>query len=325
MTFKQNWEKTNQHYHISPQIIKEMAVLAFPENKLASHEIISGGCANLNIKITLQDKVQPYILRVYLRDKDAAYCEQKLGELLKDKIPIPQIYFVGDLNEYRFAIAEFMPGITLRDFLLGDEIYDMEELMEEVGEILAKIQTIRFPVSGFFGNDLTIQEPLMQQGYVTFAKECLKHPTVTETLGNAAIANISQLLDTHATLFPEATQTHLVHGDYDPANLLVDRINGHWKISGVLDWEFAFSGSPLQDVANMLRYAHHMPTIYETSFLSGVQKGGITLPENWRLRIDLLNLVALLDPPDCLDRFQRPNRCADICDLIGNILSRVFQ
>jgi aminoglycoside phosphotransferase (APT) family kinase protein len=324
MTFKQNWEKTDQHYDISPQTIEGMVALAFPRRKLVSHEIISGGCANLNIRITLQDKEQPYILRVYLRDKDAAYREQKLGELLKGRVPLPQVYFVGDMEEHRFVIAEFMSGITLRDYLLSNDSSDMEKLMIEAGEVLAQIQTVRFSHSGFFGKDLSIEEPITETGYVDFAKECLKHPTVIDTLGDATISKINSLLDTHASLFPDETQNHLVHGDYDPANLLVNRINGRWKVSCVLDWEFAFSGSPLQDIANMLRYAHHMPTIYETSFLSGVQKGGVSLPEDWRLRIDLLNLTALLDPPDCLDRIQRPNRCADICELIEHILVRVF-
>ena len=60
MTFKQDWEKTDQHYSISPQAIEGMVALAFPQSKLISHEVISGGCANLNIKITLQGEPQPY-------------------------------------------------------------------------------------------------------------------------------------------------------------------------------------------------------------------------------------------------------------------------
>ncbi len=115
----------------------------------------------------------------------------------------------------------------------------------------------------------------------------------------------------------------MVHGDYDPANLLVDRSDGQWKISGVLDWEFAYSASPLQDMALMLRYAHHMPPLYETAFVLGVQNGGVELPDDWRLRIDLLNILNLLSclvrcPPD-----QRPNQCADICELIEHILTRI--
>lgn len=323
MTFKQNWEKTDQYYSLSPQVVMDMVTCAFPQEKLMSHQVIAGGCANLNIKIILENRNQPYILRIYLRDKDAAYREQELGKRLQGIIPIPQIDFIGSVGEYRFAISSFISGITLRDLLLGEMPFDMEKMMEEVGDVLAKIQTICFPSSGFFAKDLSLQEPITENGYEDFAKECLNHPIVINTLGQGIVLKIDTILEKYAAYFPNEMDNHLVHGDFDPSNILVDWFEDGWKISGVLDWEFAFAGSPLQDIANMLRYAHHMPITYEQSFLKGLQKGGFVLPEDWRLRIDLLNLVALLDPPDCLDPSQRPNRCADIRELVDHILSRV--
>ncbi|MBX9805514.1 MAG: aminoglycoside phosphotransferase family protein [Alphaproteobacteria bacterium] len=322
MTFKTTWEKADQLYDLSPPMIEGMVALAFPENKLASHEVISGGCANLNIKINLEGQAHPHILRIYLRDKEAAYLEQTLGRRLKDVIPIPQVTFLGDFEGHRFAILDFMDGIPFRDLLLGSEPFDMEPLMIEAGDILGKIQAIRFPSSGFFDRDLKIREPLTQEDYLTHAKESLNHPTAIDQLGKDSISKILTLLETHATLFPEAHDNHLVHGDFDPANLLVLKTDGVWKISGVLDWEFAFSASPLMDVAKMLRYAHRMPAAYESAFLKGLHKGGVELPEDWCLRCDLDNLLSLLDclircPPD-----QRPNQCADICELIERILSR---
>lgn len=324
MTFKQHWEKADEHHEISSQTVEKMLALAFPQQRLIAHEVISGGCANLNIKVTLENQEQPYILRVYLRDPDAAYREQKLAELLAGMVPVPKVHFVGDLETQRFAIHEFIPGFTLRDLLLGDESYNRDSLMKEAGQILAKIQTIRFPHSGFFDNDLTIKEPISKTGYLDFARDCLKHPTVQSTLGADVITKITTVIEQFAALFPDETANHLVHGDFDPANLLVNQSNGQWKISAVLDWEFAFAGSPLQDVANMLRYAHHMSPSYESAFLSGLEKGGFALPENWRRIIDLLNLDAVLYPPERLDPVRHPNRTADICELIDYLLSRII-
>lgn len=323
MTFKQNWEKTNQHMEIAPKAIEGMVRLAFPSARLSSYEIIAGGCANLNVKITLESKAQPYILRVYVRDKEAPYIEQKLGVLLQGIVPIPQIYFIGDLEDHRFAIAEFMPGITLRDYLLNGEAQAMESLMREAGEILAKLQTIQFPSSGFFNRDLSIQESHTLPSCVSFAKDCLNHPTVKETLGQVTISQIHKILEDCSDLFPDDGDSHLVHGDFDPANVLVHQINGRWHISGLLDWEFAFSGSHLWDVANMLRYAHQMPPLYEYSFLKGIEHGGITLPPDWRRRISLLNILSLLD---CLARsspVHHPHRCADIRGLIAYFINQV--
>lgn len=125
------------------------------------------------------------------------------------------------------------------------------------------------------------------------------------------VLKIYQHLERYDFLFPDHTENHLVHADYDPANILVQHIQGEWKISAILDWEFAFSGSTLCDVANMLRYAHHMPTEFEEAFIQGLQNGGVQLAENWRITMCLLNLLALLD---CLTRSptdNRPNQCSD--------------
>lgn len=40
---------------------------------------------------------------------------------------------------------------------------------------------------------------------------------------------------------------HLVHGDFGPQNLLVDPAAG--RITGILDWEFAHWGDPMDDLA----------------------------------------------------------------------------
>jgi aminoglycoside/choline kinase family phosphotransferase len=50
----------------------------------------------------------------------------------------------------------------------------------------------------------------------------------------------------------------LVHADFNPKNILVRGAS----VAAVLDWEFAFSGTPLFDVGNMLRFAERYPPGY---------------------------------------------------------------
>lgn len=320
MTFKNDWEKTDQQIKIPPETIQAMVAIALSEKKLASYEVISGGCVNLNIKIHLLNEPQPFILRVYVRDKDAAYREQKLAELLKHTVPIPKVYFVGECEGYRFAITEYMSGISLRDLLLNHPNESIESIMFQAGQVLANIQQIQFPRVGFFDADLKVSQPITRKDYLTFVQTCLTHPTVVEQIGLNNIDKIKEYHEKYSALLLDETQTHLVHADYDPANILVDKVEGQWKITAILDWEFSHSGSTLLDVANMLRYAHHMPPIFEEAFLQGLKQGGVTLPENWRIRIQLLNVSALLD---CLIRCtpkESPNRCADIRELIDHTL-----
>lgn len=323
MTFKQNWEKTNQRFSLPQEKLTAMVAQAYPGSQLLQYEIIAGGCANLNIKVWLENEAQPLILRVYLRDKAAAFREQKLAILLHKTIPIPQVYFIGDEGEYRFAIMEYREGITLRELLLGNQSYDMTSIMYEVGQILAKLQANQFVRSGMFDENLKVAEFIIPADYMTFATSCLTHPRIVETLGDEIIAKLRFYFEKYNVYFPDEDQHHLVHADFDPANILVVNRQGKWQISAILDWEFAFSSSSLWDVANMLRYSHHMPDTFEKAFLKGLRQGGAELIENWRICIYLLNCLSLLD---CLERTSsqnQPNQCKDIIELIDHFLEKL--
>lgn len=95
MTFKANWEKVDQKIQLPVQTIESMVKMAFPNKKISSYKIISGGCANLNIQINLEPDNTLYILRVYLRDKEAAYREKNLGLLLKKPFQYHMFILLG--------------------------------------------------------------------------------------------------------------------------------------------------------------------------------------------------------------------------------------
>src|SRR5690606_19935382 len=46
--------------------------------------------------------------------------------------------------------------------------------------------------------------------------------------------------------------SQLIHGDFGGSNILLHRA-GEPAVAAVLDWEFAFSGSPAHDFGNLLR------------------------------------------------------------------------
>lgn len=322
MTFKQDWEKTKQPIALNKATIRAMIKMAFPTDQLNSYKMIDGGCANLNIKINLAGNNQSFILRIYLRDKQAVYREKNLGTLLNQCVPIPQVYFIDSCENYRFAITEFIPGITLRDLLLSNKPHDVSDLMFDAGQLLSNIQSHHFTAAGFFDNELNISELTSKDNYIDFAHQCLKHATVIQCLTISVTENIKGIIEKLNAFLPDDAENHLVHGDFDPANILVNKIDNQWKISGILDWEFAFSGSPLFDVANMLRYAHQMPAVFETSFIQGVSTG-FTPPQHWKITTLLLNIISLLD---CLTRCpieQRPNQCADISLLISYMIHQL--
>jgi aminoglycoside phosphotransferase (APT) family kinase protein len=88
---------------------------------------------------------------------------------------------------------------------------------------------------------------------------------------------------------------HLVHSDYNGKNLLAVARDGRWSISAVLDWEFAYSGSPLGDIGNMLRFRADQPDGFAGAFIAGYRDAGGPLPPRWREISEALDLYALAD------------------------------
>lgn len=319
MTFKQNWEKTESQHKISDDTIRGM-FHASTGDEVESYEIVSGGCANLNIKVKRKNRETPVLLRIYLRDKEAAYREMKISEMLQGKIPIPKIYLVDDFQKYKFAICEFVDGITLRDLLLIDKEFSMHSVMYRCGEILAEFDKIKFPKAGFFDKDINIVKDFASDEFIIYMQDCLKQEVVKTQLGPELLSAIENLFTKNKRFFPDGNEMHLVHADFDPSNILVRKVDDSWQVVSVLDWEFAFSGSTLHDIANMLRYTHHMPAKFENSFIEGLRDSGIVLSDNWKITINLLNLGSLIDCLARSDTKKRPNQCQDIKVLIARIV-----
>jgi aminoglycoside phosphotransferase (APT) family kinase protein len=68
----------------------------------------------------------------------------------------------------------------------------------------------------------------------------------------------------------------LGHCDYNGSNILAK----DGGISAVLDWEFAFAGTPATDFGNLMR--NHPETDFQDAVAHGYADAGGFLPDNWR-------------------------------------------
>jgi aminoglycoside phosphotransferase (APT) family kinase protein len=90
-------------------------------------------------------------------------------------------------------------------------------------------------------------------------------------------------------------EVSLVHGDFNSPNIFVRQERGSWRVAAILDWEFAFAGSTLCDIGNMLRYERPAQPRYEPHFSRGLIDGGWRAPDDWFLRARLADLPALCE------------------------------
>jgi fructokinase len=195
------------------------------------------------------------------------------------------------------------------------------DLGRVVGAGLAAIGGVSFARPGFFDGPDLVPGPAGFEPTAdlpAFVRRCLAATDgAARGLNGPERAALLRLADHLAGFLPAVRGARqLVHADFNPKNLIVRHTaGGGWALAAVLDWEFAYSSTPLADLGNMMRFADEYPPEYVTGFLAGFRAGGGELPAHWREISRAVDLYALADlmtrPPEhpyaqrVLDRIRR--------------------
>jgi aminoglycoside phosphotransferase (APT) family kinase protein len=306
---QEGWERRHAPVALDAASIAVLLQPAFPGHSVLTAELLSGGLANTNYKVTLDSSDEPVVLRLFTRDPAACQTEVDIAHLVAARMPMPAILYAdptGERSGRPYLIARWIDGTKLDALLArGDEVA-IASAAHAVGATLAGLTAFPFARPGFFGPGLTIAQPLAPSvdSVPAYVDEALCAGAAGARLGPELTLALQRLLRDNAVLLAAAdTQTILVHGDYKAQNLLVRRAGAgtDWNVAAVLDWEFAFAGSPLFDVAICLRYGDLLSPAFTTAFAAGYRAHGGILPPDWRRIIrllDLVNLCGFLDAPD---------------------------
>ncbi|WP_246214042.1 phosphotransferase [Kitasatospora viridis] len=286
------------------------------------HEVdpLPGGFTNDMALLTAQPPDAPgaerYVLRRY-RPSDSRVprntCAVELAVLGRAQartVPVTTVVAAdphGRATGRPTLLYRFVDGIPLSQVLADGPVSgDARVLGRAVGRVLARIGRVELPRPGAFGDPSLVPAP---DGAVPlgdlpgFVERCLVEAVPGGPLSGADSAVLRALAHGGPrALAAVAGERSLVHGDFNPKNVLVHRRAGQWAVAAVLDWELAFSGSPLFDVGNMLRFAHEYPPSFAAGFVDGFRGGNGRLDDD-RLGLSrTLDLFALADiltaPPD---------------------------
>ena len=255
---------------------------------------LGGGYRNRNTRLDLDDG-ESVVLRQYEVDAASRICavEAALLKRLRGVAPVPPLIAAdpdGSAAGQPVLLTEFVPGTPLAAALAGPG--DHAGLGRAAGRALAAIGTVSFASGGFF-IDGTL-EPSAEEltgGLAEFVDTSLAAGPAPDVLSPAELDGLRALAAADEPFAARAAgASQLVHSDFNPKNLLVA---ADGSVSAVLDWEFAFSGSPLHDVGNMLRFGR--PPGFADGFIAGFADGGGVLPPDWRRISAALDLFALAD------------------------------
>lgn len=271
-----------------------------PGQRIIHAKRLPGGYSNHNIMI-VTGAGRRLVLRRYVRS-NACAVEAALADRLAGVVPVPEVVAAdpdGTGAGEPVLLSNFVDGVAVSQALAAGSSQDAAGLGRAAGAALAAIGTVRFASGGFFGGaDLVPgQDDASLPGSLPgFVDRCLAGGRASHALSPGEQDGLRELARRVVPLLAEvAGAAQLVHADYNPKNLLAAPGPAGWSVTAVLDWEFAFSGSPLADIGNMLRFGEEIPAPFAGEFIAGYQAAGGELPARWREISQALDLYALAD------------------------------
>lgn len=318
---QQRWERRHPLISLDTPTLTAMLQPIFPGKRLASAQVLTEGYVNTNYKITVDGIDEAFVLRLYVRDRAACQKDVDIFNLVQNGVPVPELLYADTTGSHfnaPYSVMKWVDGILLSAILASKNEADIAESAYAVGHVLAAIGSYTFPHAGFFGPGLTVDAPFDDTTtFVGLIEEFLFKGVAGERLGQDLTERLWTFVKSNAHhLDAIASNASLVHSDFKGINILL-RKNGQqkWSVSAVLDWEFAFSNTPLIDIGNMLRYDRLYPAAFEQEFIRGFLDQGGHLPTQWKLIARLLDLISLCE---FLNRRQarRDTMVADVTELI---------
>jgi aminoglycoside phosphotransferase (APT) family kinase protein len=200
------------------------------------------------------------VVRIYAgrgasRGPNAAEVDAAVLRLVRGLVPVPEVLEVRRADPAAgtpaLLVTSHLPGERLEEVLPGADADLVARIGRSLGAVLARLAQMPMLRPGVFLDGELRIGPVPPEAddlgaWVERHAESLEEWRGEELQGLRAVAASAQ------EVLDRTTRCCLVHSDFNPKNLLVDAESG--ELTGVLDWEFAHTGSPFTDLGNLLRF-----------------------------------------------------------------------
>jgi aminoglycoside phosphotransferase (APT) family kinase protein len=282
---KANWERADP-----PELLSRTGVSHLLDPWLAGREVLevellSGGLMNRNFLLRLSGRPTDCVLRIYDRDPSACAREVAVLGMIGRDIPVPRVFYADESGEHGppLCVLSLVDGISLFTLRSMDDEGSLGAAAYAVGRLL--------PAIGRFPGPRT-PRVTTRALVATFADS----PSFRERVPAHLLREVRACIAKWDARLDDVGRTSgLVHCDFNSRNIFVTRDGEGWRVSGILDWEFAIDASPLVDVGNFLRYERSDRPLFEPHFSRGLRDAGMELPDDWLMLARLMDLPALCE------------------------------
>jgi aminoglycoside phosphotransferase (APT) family kinase protein len=311
----ENDEKANWVRSEPPELLSRARVTQLLEPWLAGREVLdvelmSGGLMNRNFHVRLSGRPAECVLRIYDRDPSACAREIAVLGLIGRDVPVPRVFYADQAGEHGrpLAVLSVISGISLFTLRSMGDDDALAKAAYATGRLLPAINRFPGPPTPKMTSRALIE---------LFAASPVYHARVSPALQE----QISRVTDAWEVRLAELSQrSGLVHCDFNSRNIFVardERSDDAWRVSGVLDWEFAIDAAPYVDIGNFLRYERPAHPRFEPHFSRGLRDGGMELPSDW------LTIARMMDLPALCEFMTRPTLRAELVTEVLTLMETI--
>ena len=218
------------------------------------------GVTNRTSLVILQDDSR-FILREYEWPYDSGDDLRRLEKelylhdlLLKYGVPVPAIVAKHEDGSASAVLMEYKPGQLLGNVVDTLPETQCSEVWRAVGAALRKVHSIQRPdkCAGVIVGEGV--QPFEEGSWGDFHyHQATRHAInlLKRDMGfSYDLGSMKRVLKQAIPVLNERPLV-LLHNDPHPWNVLVHEVAGHWTCSAWLDWEYAWSGDPVWDLARL--------------------------------------------------------------------------
>ncbi|WP_341676284.1 phosphotransferase [Niveibacterium sp. SC-1] len=297
MVDRNTWSRRTELLALDHAALTRMVQRGCPGAVLSQAALAEGGLANTNYRLELADG-RELLLRMHVRSPSDGAKEWLLAERFGGRVPMPaMLHFEAHDADVGLpcTLMAWIEGERLELRASGLDAAARRGLGRQIGAALAHIHAQTYPQTGFLdaGLKLVNPVPMGREGLLACLDAWVVRGRGAARLGAGLTQDLLGFVRANGGLLDGPAQRPcLAHGDFGGANLLIDAED---QLAAVLDWEFAFAGTPFFDLGNLLRAPLGALEGFPEAVAEGYRATGAVLPEEWRLVAGLSDLFSWAD------------------------------